>query len=140
MGGNFGDTIKLFNRQIGDITNELKEDFQNVSGIESSLSFPTEIADLFQRLIIDTKSGEHDIPLKLRGDGIRLRYIPTIMNHIASTSKYIELWGFDEPENSCEYGLAKKLAENFSTNYLNHAQVFIASHFFNFISLEAERV
>ncbi|MBL3655848.1 ATP-binding protein [Fulvivirga sediminis] len=139
-GGNFGETIELFNNQIGEITNELKHDFQNVSGIESNLSFPTEIADLFQRLIIDTKSGEHDIPLKLRGDGIRLRYIPTIMNHIASTSKYFELWGFDEPENSCEYGLAKKLAENFSTNYLNHAQVFIASHSFNFISLEGDKI
>lgn len=139
-GGNFGETIKLFNTQIGEITNELKEDFQSVSGIESSLSFPTEIADLFQRLIIDTKSGEHDIPLKLRGDGIRLRYIPTIMNHIASNSKYFELWGFDEPENSCEYGLAKKLAENFSSNYLNHAQIFIASHSFNFITLNSDNI
>lgn len=62
------------------------------------------------------------------------------MNHIASTSKFFELWGFDEPENSCEYGLAKKLAENFSTNYLNHAQIFIASHSFNFISLDGEKV
>jgi len=139
-GGNFSETISILNEQIASITNELKEDFQNVSGIESNLSFPTEIADLFQRLIIDTKSGEHDIPLKLRGDGIRLRYIPTILNHIASTSRYFELWGFDEPENSCEYGLANKLAENFSTNYLNHAQVFIASHSFNFISLEGENI
>lgn len=136
----FGETIKLFNTQIAEITNELKEDFQNASGIESNLSFPTDIADLFQRLIIDTKSGEHDIPLKLRGDGIRLRYIPTIMNHIASKSKYFELWGFDEPENSCEYGLAKKLAENFSSNYLKYAQIFIASHSFNFISLNGENI
>lgn len=139
-GSDFGETIELLNKQISEITNELREDFQNVSGIESSLSFPTEIADLFQRLIIDTKSGTHDIPLKLRGDGIRLRYIPTIMNHIASTSKYFELWGFDEPENSCEYGLAKKLAENFSSNYLNDAQIFIASHSFNFISLDGDNI
>ena len=46
------------------------------------------------------------------------------MNHIASTSKYFELWGFDEPENSCEYGLAKKLADNFSTNYLNPSNIY----------------
>jgi len=138
-GSDFEKTLKTFNNQIAEITNELKNDFQKVSGIESTLSFPTEIADLFQRLIIDTKSGEYDIPLKLRGDGIRLRYIPTIMNHIASTSKYFELWGFDEPENSCEYGLAKMLAENFSTNYLKNAQIFIASHSFNFISIENEK-
>mgnify|MGYP006432508041 CR=1 FL=1 len=139
-GSNFSETIELFNEQIGEITDELKQDFQKVSGIESNLSFPTEIADLFQRLIIDTKSGEHDIPLKLRGDGIRLRYIPTIMNHIANTSKYFELWGFDEPENSCEYSLAKKLAQNFSTNYLNHAQTFISSHSFSFISLDGDKI
>ncbi len=139
-GGDFKATIETFNEQIAVITNQLKEDFQEVSGIESSLSFPTEIAELFQRLVIDTKSGDHDIPLKLRGDGIRLRYIPTIMNHIASTSKYFEVWGFDEPENSCEYGLAKKLAENFSSNYLENAQVFIATHSFNFITLESDNV
>lgn len=137
-GNDFQNTLITFNEQIGIITNQLKEDFQEVSGIESNLSFPTEITELFQRLVIDTKSGEHDIPLKLRGDGIRLRYIPTIMNHVASTSKYFEVWGFDEPENSCEYGLAKKLADNFSTSYLNHAQIFIASHSFNFISLDSE--
>lgn len=136
----FQNTLVTFNNQISIITNQLKEDFQDVSGIESNLSFPTEIAALFQRLVIDTKSGEHDIPLKLRGDGIRLRYIPTIMNHIASTSKYFEIWGFDEPENSCEYSLAKKLADNFSTTYLNHAQIFIASHSFNFISLDSEHI
>lgn len=139
-GNDFQNTLITFNDQIGIITNQLKEDFQEVSGIESNLSFPTEISQLFQRLVIDTKSGEHDIPLKLRGDGIRLRYIPTIMNHIASTSKYFEIWGFDEPENSCEYSLAKKLADNFSTNYLNHAQIFIASHSFNFISLDSEKI
>ena len=133
----FQKTILTFNKQIGTITNQLKEDFQEVSGIESTLSFPTEITELFQRLVIDTKSGTHDIPLKLRGDGIRLRYIPTIMNHIASTSKYFEIWGFDEPENSCEYGLAKKLADNFCTSYLKHAQIFIASHSFNFITLDS---
>lgn len=139
-GGDFQETILTFNQQIAEITNQLKEDFQEVSGIESNLSFPTEIAELFQRLVIDTKSGVHDIPLKLRGDGIRLRYIPTIMNHIASTSKYFELWGFDEPENSCEYSLAKKLAENFCSNYLDHAQIFVATHSFNFISLDSEQI
>ena len=138
--GDFSKTINTFNEQIGNITEELKKDFQNVSGVESNLSFPTEIADLFQRLVIDTKSGEHDIPLKLRGDGIRLRYIPTILNYIAKNSKFYEIWGFDEPENSCEYSLARKLAENFSTNYLNNAQIYISTHSFSFISLDGDKV
>ena len=138
--GDFSKTINTFNEQIGNITKELKKDFQNVSGVESNLSFPTEIEDLFQRLVIDTKSGEHDIPLKLRGDGIRLRYIPTILNYIAKNSKFYEIWGFDEPENSCEYSLARKLAENFSTNYLNNAQIYISTHSFSFVSLDGDKV
>ena len=139
-GYDLGETLKTFNEQIGIITNKLKKEFQEVSGIESSLSFPTEISELFQRLVIDTKSGDHEIPLKLRGDGIRLRYIPTILNHIAANSKYFEIWGFDEPENSCEYGLSKKLAENFQSNYLEYAQIFVATHSFNFIALNSEKV
>lgn len=139
-GTDFSDTLESFNEQIGGITDQLKHEFQSVTGIESSLSFPSEISELFQRLVIDTKSGEHDIPLKLRGDGIRLRYIPTILNHIASKSKYFEIWGFDEPENSCEHGLAKELSVNFQTNYLMHAQIFISTHSFNFISIDSERV
>ena len=138
--GDFSKTLNNFNEQIGNITRELKKDFQNASGVESNLSFPTEIADLFQRLVIDTKSGEHDIPLKLRGDGIRLRYIPTILNYIAKNSKFYEIWGFDEPENSCEYSLARKLAENFSTNYLSNAQIYVSTHSFSFISLDSDKV
>uniref|UniRef100_UPI0037C0067B hypothetical protein n=1 Tax=Flavobacterium sp. TaxID=239 RepID=UPI0037C0067B len=69
---------------------------------------------------------------------IRLRYIPTILNYISNNSKYYEIWGFDEPENSCEYSLSKKISEQFSNEYSKKTQIFVASHSFHFISIENE--
>ncbi len=132
----FQKNILGFNQTIKDLTMALNSEFENVSGISSSLSFPNNISEIFQRLIIDTESGGHNIPLRLRGDGIRLRYIPTILNYISINSKYIEIWGFDEPENSCEYSLSQKIAEQFATDYSNKTQIFVASHSFHFISLK----
>lgn len=132
----FQTNISSFNRTIGNLTTALNEEFQRVSGISSTLSFPTNVSEIFQRLIIDTSSGDHNIPLRLRGDGIRLRYIPTILNYISEHSKYYECWGFDEPENSCEYSLSEKIAKQFSIEYSNKTQIFVASHSFHFISLK----
>lgn len=135
----FQKRISDFNETVTDLTSALNLEFQSVSGIQSSLSFPNNVAEIFQRLIIDTKSGEHDIPLRLRGDGIRLRYIPTILNYISNNSKYYEIWGFDEPENSCEYSLSKKIADQFSNEYSRKSQIFVASHSFHFISIENDK-
>jgi AAA15 family ATPase/GTPase len=132
----FQKRISDFNDTVTELTSALNLEFQTVSGIQSSLSFPNNVAEIFQRLIIDTKSGEHNIPLRLRGDGIRLRYIPTILNYISNNSKYYEIWGFDEPENSCEYSLSKKISEQFSNEYSKKSQIFVASHSFHFISIE----
>lgn len=136
----FQRNIKGFNETIRELTTALNSEFEYVSGITSSLSFPNNISEIFQRLIIDTQSGEHNIPLRLRGDGIRLRYIPTILNYISVNSKYIEIWGFDEPENSCEYSLTQKIAEQFASEYATKTQIFVASHSFHFISLVVPNV
>jgi len=134
----FQDTLGKFNETIAELTNALNNEFEAVSGIPSSLSFPSELGEIFQRLIIDTRSGAHEIPLRLRGDGIRLRYIPTILNYISKNSNYSEIWGFDEPENSCEYSLSQKIAEQFAIDYSRNTQIFVATHSFHFISLKNE--
>jgi AAA15 family ATPase/GTPase len=131
----FQESISNFNDTIGNLTSVLNDEFETVSGISSSLSFPNNISEIFQRLIIETKSGDHNIPLRMRGDGIRLRYIPTILNYISKNSKYFEIWGFDEPENSCEYSLSKKIADQFEQEYISKAQIFLTTHSFHFISL-----
>jgi AAA15 family ATPase/GTPase len=129
-----------FNAELNSITNDLSNEFQQITGIDSTLNFPTEIAELFQRLIIDTKSGNHQIPLQNRGEGIRMRYIPTILNYISRNSKNFHIWGFDEPENSCEYSLAKELASTFANEYTKNSQIFVVTHSFHFISLANEKI
>lgn len=89
----FQDKIVDFNDTVKKLTEKLNEEFKIVSGVSSSLSFPNNIAEIFQRLIIDTDAGVYKIPLKLRGDGIRLRYIPTILNYISQNSRFIEMIG-----------------------------------------------
>ncbi|WP_337941784.1 AAA family ATPase [Parabacteroides sp.] len=135
----FQDKIVDFNDTVKKLTEKLNEEFKIVSGVSSSLSFPNNIAEIFQRLIIDTDAGVYKIPLKLRGDGIRLRYIPTILNYISQNSRFIEIWGFDEPENSCEYSLSNQVARQFVEEYSKKTQIFVTSHSFHFIAIEDDR-
>jgi AAA15 family ATPase/GTPase len=129
-----------FNHELNQITETLSNEFQKISGIASTLNFPTEISELFQRLIIDTETGEFKVPLSYRGEGIRMRYIPTILNYIAKSSNQFHVWGFDEPENSCEYSLSNELAQSFSKEYIKNSQIFVVTHSFHFISLSGEKI
>lgn len=131
---------KSFNTEISRLTSRINEDFKTTAGIDSYLSLPTELSELFRALQIDTKQGDYDIPISLRGHGIKMRYIPTILNHISSIYRLYYIWGFDEPENSCEYALSKSLAYDFQNKYSKHAQIFVVSHSFSFISLEKPNV
>lgn len=69
-----------------------------------------------------------------------MRYIPTILNYIARNSNQYHIWGFDEPENSCEYSLAKELSESFAHDYIKCGQIFVVTHAFHFISLTGDKV
>lgn len=129
-----------FNNELNQITETLSAEFQKISGISSTLNFPTEISELFQRLIIDTETGEFNVPLSYRGEGIRMRYIPTILNYIAKSSNQFHIWGFDEPENSCEYSLSNELAQSFSQEYVKNSQIFVVTHSFHFISLSGSNI
>jgi len=129
-----------FNAELNQITQNLSDEFQKISGISSTLNFPTEISELFQRLIIDTKTGDFKIPLSYRGEGIRMRYIPTILNYIAKNSNQYHIWGFDEPENSCEYSLSKELSDSFAFEYVKNSQIFVVTHSFHFISLTGDKI
>ncbi len=69
-----------------------------------------------------------------------MRYIPTILNYIAKNSNQFHIWGFDEPENSCEYALVKELSNSFLNEYVKNSQIFVVTHSFHFISLTGNHV
>lgn len=106
-----------FNEEVITLTENLNEDFKKASGIDTNVTLPTNVSELLESLRIDTKHGDHNVALALRGSGIRMQYIPTILNHISTISPFYYIWGFDEPENSCEYSLCKKIASDFEKEY-----------------------
>ncbi|MFZ7101250.1 MAG: ATP-dependent nuclease [Peptococcaceae bacterium] len=135
--------LASFNESIVGLVTELNADFQNATGITSSVSLPTNFRDIYKAFFIHTnygKDGQFIIPLEQRGDGIRVRYIPSILHYITKLSKNKYIWGFEEPENSLEFRLCSKMASNFLDIYSKEAQIFVTSHSPAFFSLQSEEV
>ncbi|NLI11840.1 MAG: ATP-binding protein [Peptococcaceae bacterium] len=136
------DQLAALNNSIVGLVDEINDDFHAATGIESTIGLPNTLRDLYKAFFIHTKFGkeDHKIPLEQRGDGIRIRYIPSMLNYITNKSNFQYIWGFEEPENSLEYCLCVKMATDFMKCYANDAQIFITSHSPAFFSLEGERV
>lgn len=116
-------------------TNELSYEFKKATSIDSKIATPQKPEELYRTLNIVTKLAEDNIPLESRGDGIRVRYIPSMMNYIAMNSNNKYIWGFEEPENSLEFNLARKMANDFYEEYSKYSQIMVTTHSPAFISL-----
>lgn len=143
-----------FESAIQSTTENLMEDFKKVVNNEklnmSAVFELPDLIDLFKTLNVQTGN----VNLLYRGDGIQAKLIPEILNFIAikeqkiRPSKIIKgekpkkyfIWGFEEPENSYEYRNAQLLAERFKNVFSLNAQIFITTHSFNFLSVEADNV
>ena len=109
----------------------LAEEFKKSTDIDTLIGLPTDPSELFQVLNVTTKFGEvnqYNIPMNNRGDGIRLRYLPSLLNYLAQNHNGYYILGFEEPENSMEYSLTTKMAKDFQTKYSKNSQIFITSH------------
>ena len=122
-------------RRIAEASVGLSEEFESVTGVKTSLSAPKSIVDLYQIIGVDTEINNSTVNLDKRGDGIRVRYLPSILHYIAQNASQFYIWGFEEPENSLEYNLALKMAENFESVYCRSSMIFVTSHSPAFISL-----
>lgn len=121
--------IEKFNNEIKTYGVELKNDLRKNIGLEPTLSLPTSINELFSSLDFIIGDGIVETSLSQRGDGIRCRFIPAIINYIAknnSTKRYI--WGLEEPENSLEFAKALELSNTLEQTYSQKAQIFVTSH------------
>lgn len=113
----------------------LKEEFSTVTGVDFSMSLPNEVADLFRAFLVMT-GDENDLPLTVRGDGIQTRFLPSLLHHVAVKSKQFYIWGFEEPENCLEHGMATALAQRMAEEYSKESQILVTSHSPAFISLD----
>lgn len=128
------------NDESKNFTTQISNDFEKISGIKSNIKVPAEFKSFFKAFFINTETGEFSIPLRLRGDGIQMRYIPTILDYIAKHSRGIFIWGFDEPENSTEYSLCAQMAKDFLETFAKNSQIFISTHSFHFTTLSGDNL
>ncbi|MEO0979763.1 MAG: AAA family ATPase [Pseudomonadota bacterium] len=115
-------------RSINQAVSELSNQVENTIGIKSQINIPTDFGTLFERLNFETMNGEHRIPLTKRGDGIQSRHIPHILEHISENNKKLNIWGYEEPENSLELANSFDLAGQFRNTFSKNNQVFVTSH------------
>lgn len=134
------DNITNLNDLIKTETEVLQEEFTKVSGISASINMPEGLDALFRAANVRTNRGELVVPLDLRGDGIRSRFLPSLLNYIAQSSRLSYIWGFEEPENSLEYVRTSELADKIVAEYSSNAQILITSHSPSFFSRQDRNV
>lgn len=126
-----------FSNVLRDYTRHISEDVLTRLHINSELSIPSNLSDIFKSLIFKTSSELDgiEIPLDFRGDGIQARHIPIILKYIADedrsktrgSTRIVNIWGFEEPENGVELAKAFEMASEFS-EYSKEIQLFVSTH------------
>lgn len=149
--------IADLNRSINETTNDLA-DLLNESkiGIGVSFGLPTLLSDFWQQLSVGTtyeyfetiekslvskkgavklSSSSYQIPLNMRGDGIKSKFLPPILKWLQNHNEQKTfIWGIDEPENSLEFRAAEELSYLFGNEYALTTQIFATSHSMAFIN------
>ncbi len=119
--------IKNINKETSKISDEIKE----ALGLDSRIQLPGDISTLFELFDFETNN---KISLKQRGDGIRVRHIPAILNFLADPKNQPPrsvrgetIWGYEEPENNLELMAAFEQAKQF-VKYSSNVQILITTH------------
>ena len=75
-----------------------------------------------------------------RGDGLQVRHIPHILDYVSRHNKKLNIWGYEEPENSLEMSNCFSLADEFNNNFSVSNQIFITSHSPAFYGMKGSNV
>ena len=120
--------ITKANQAVQKIVGDLQSDFKNATGVDNFVELPNTLNYANGLLQINTSTHGGTVSIDKRGDGIRTHYIPKILDYVATHSKDIYIWGFEEPENSYEYRRCIQVADEFDKQYSKTSQIFITSH------------
>lgn len=116
----FRESSEDFQTSINTHLKSLIATIESHLGISTTFHLPSDLSPLFQKL--DFKSGEQNVSLERRGDGVKVRHIPLMLDFIAKqlaslqvqgSMPYTFIWGYEEPENNLEVKAALALAEEF---------------------------
>lgn len=126
--------------QVEVILNEVAEDLKKVLQGGSVPKLPQNLRSIF-RLIQFESDG---IDLDRRGDGIRVRHVPSLMKFLcdlkskrAGHYQILHLWGLEEPENSVDFISAFELRDQIlDIAKKKDFQIFMSTHSPVFFKLE----
>lgn len=127
-----------FAKVIQDYTEQIHDEVSEKIGIDSKLTIPRDMTEMFRVLIFMTSNSGKDkfIPLDMRGDGIQARHIPIVLKYLADKEQDKRsqgfviaetIWGYEEPENGVELLRAFDVAESFH-DYAKQIQIFVTTH------------
>jgi AAA15 family ATPase/GTPase len=123
------------NKSITDLTDTIRV----ALAVRSNIQIPNDLESIFERLEFFTEQDAFRVPLSRRGDGLQVRHIPHILQYISNNNRGLNVWGYEEPENSLEMSNAFELAKEFDENFSISNQLFITSHSPAFYSLDSKR-
>ena len=119
-----GDFVDFIRQETKGVTEDVAEHLN----LDSRLQLPPDLGALFEVLDFETND---KIALSERGDGVRTRHIPIVLDFISSQRKgqlrSDAIWGYEEPENNIEMGQALKYADAFM-NYATDKQIVMTTH------------
>lgn len=123
------------NSSIIDLTQKIR----GALSVDSAIQIPNDLESIFDRLEFYTDQDSFRVPLTRRGDGLQVRHIPHILQYISSNNKKLNVWAYEEPENSLELSNAFSLASEFEGEFSIKNQIFMTSHSPAFYSLSNDR-
>ena len=135
-----------YSNQLQALTVGLTQQLRSVLKMDSAIQMPSNLSTLFRDLTFSTSDQNvGDISLEHRGDGIKARHIPSILQFIqknteeARPKKSISgsyIWGFEEPENGVEYLSCFEMAQEFLL-YAKSCQILTTTHSPAFYTLKS---
>ena len=140
------DLNEQYSNQLQALTFGLTQQLRSVLKMDSAIQMPSNLSTLFRDLTFSTSDQNvGDISLEHRGDGIKARHIPSILQFIqknteeARPKKSISgsyIWGFEEPENGVEYLSCFEMAQEFLL-YAKSCQILTTTHSPAFYTLKS---
>lgn len=137
------DAAKSFTATINTHTEDILEQLQARLGFASSIQLPPDLRELFSRLDFASLKGGKQMSLQQRGDGIKVRHIPIVLQFLAAQANLkpvkgkppvYTIWGYEEPENNLELSKAVEVAKEFQS-YSDDVQILLTTHSPAFYSL-----
>lgn len=141
----FARTIDDFSTQLQGMTREMFKGLPVEVSSSTKIGAPTQLSQLFQTLDFETLANGEATPKSLtrqRGDGVKVRHIPELLNFISENDKYdFHIWGFEEPENSLDFVASQSEASRMlALAKGDRIQVLMTTHSPSFYLLDAPEV